>query len=248
MNKLAKDLTAKGRHQVAAKNFVFPKEERYPIHDAAHARNALARASGKPEEAKVRTAVAAKYPGIGVEKKAMLEGFADEMEKISGFMQNVGNRIMWSPTGRTFQAIAKNPIEATKRGLHASFRDPNTGKIGLMRPGQRFNQSLLIGGTALAGGAALKKDDPDQVGPGRAERVGKFLGGTALGFAAAPYGGLLPGLAAGVAGDIAGGAIGKVVDRARGYRAKKGPEAQAILQQRAAAKQAPAPVQPQGVP
>jgi hypothetical protein len=188
----------------------------------------------------------------------MLNGFSDEMEKISGFMQNLGTRVMWSPTGRTAQAVMKNPIEATKRGIMSSFRDPRTGKVGFMRPGQRFNQSLLLGGTALAGASALKKDDPDQVGAGRAERVGKFLGGTALGFAAAPYGGLVSGIAAGIGGEMLGGAAGKVVDRARGYKAKKGPEAEAIMRQRMAAKQqlpapnpsvAPAqPIQSQGAP
>lgn len=65
--KLAKELTARGRKHIAPSNFVFPKEKRYPIHDLAHARNALARvsANGTPEEkAKVRRAVYRKYPGL----------------------------------------------------------------------------------------------------------------------------------------------------------------------------------------
>ena len=37
----------------------------YPIPDASHARNALARASGKPVEAEVRAKVHAKFPNIG---------------------------------------------------------------------------------------------------------------------------------------------------------------------------------------
>lgn len=37
----------------------------YPIPDASHARNALARSSGKPIAAAVRAKVEAKYPGIG---------------------------------------------------------------------------------------------------------------------------------------------------------------------------------------
>jgi energy-converting hydrogenase Eha subunit F len=36
----------------------------YPIPNASHARNALARSSGKPVAAKVRAAVAKKYPGM----------------------------------------------------------------------------------------------------------------------------------------------------------------------------------------
>jgi len=41
---------------------------RYPIEDAAHARDALARSSGKPEHAAVVTAVRRKYPEIDIEK------------------------------------------------------------------------------------------------------------------------------------------------------------------------------------
>lgn len=37
----------------------------YPIPDASHARNALARSSGKPVQAQVRAAVNRKFPNIG---------------------------------------------------------------------------------------------------------------------------------------------------------------------------------------
>ena len=63
--KTSKALTSKSRNSLSAGAFVFPDERRYPIHDESHARNALARASGKSEESKVRAAVHAKYPGIG---------------------------------------------------------------------------------------------------------------------------------------------------------------------------------------
>jgi hypothetical protein len=70
--KLARELTAKTREALPKGAFVFPKQERYPIHDASHARNALARVSqhGTPaEKARVRAAVKQRFPGIGVEKK-----------------------------------------------------------------------------------------------------------------------------------------------------------------------------------
>jgi hypothetical protein len=59
-------LTAAERHALPKKDFAL-SGERYPINDASHARNALARVSqhGTPEEkAKVRSKVASKYPGI----------------------------------------------------------------------------------------------------------------------------------------------------------------------------------------
>lgn len=71
-NKLSKVLSPKGRKHVAKKNFVFPKERKYPIHDLSHARNALARVSqhGTPsEQSKVRSAVYSKYPGLKKRKE-----------------------------------------------------------------------------------------------------------------------------------------------------------------------------------
>lgn len=67
-------LTAKGRKHIAPKNFALPND-RYPIEDASHARNALARVSqhGSPaEKAKVRAKVHAKYPSIGKEVEKRL--------------------------------------------------------------------------------------------------------------------------------------------------------------------------------
>lgn len=60
-------LTSKARNALPQKDFALPGG-RYPIEDASHARNALARVSqhGSPEEkAKVRAAVHRKYPSIG---------------------------------------------------------------------------------------------------------------------------------------------------------------------------------------
>ena len=60
-------LTAEARKHIAPKNFALPGR-RYPIEDASHARNALARVSqygSSEEKAKVRAKVHAKYPNIG---------------------------------------------------------------------------------------------------------------------------------------------------------------------------------------
>lgn len=60
-------LTTKARKAIKTKNFALPGR-RYPIEDASHARNALARVAqhGSPaEKAEVRSKVHAKYPNIG---------------------------------------------------------------------------------------------------------------------------------------------------------------------------------------
>jgi len=80
--KNAAELTTAGRKHIATKNFAIkskaqtPSEKaesgNYPIHDIAHARNALARVAqhGSPEEiAKVRRAVYAKYPSLRKNKE-----------------------------------------------------------------------------------------------------------------------------------------------------------------------------------
>lgn len=65
--KLSADLTEAKRDDLGKKEFALPKQRKFPIHDEAHARNALARAAqfGSPSvQAKVRSAVAKKYPGV----------------------------------------------------------------------------------------------------------------------------------------------------------------------------------------
>ena len=60
-------LTSSKRNALPSRDFALPGR-RYPIEDASHARNALARVSqhGSPaEKAKVRAAVHRKYPDIG---------------------------------------------------------------------------------------------------------------------------------------------------------------------------------------
>ena len=61
-------LTYAKRENLSKSDFVFPKTRRYPIEDATHARDALARSSGKPEHAAVVAAVRQKYPEIDIEK------------------------------------------------------------------------------------------------------------------------------------------------------------------------------------
>lgn len=56
-------LTAKTRNAIPTKDFAGP-DRSYPIADKSHARNALARASGKPVAGRVRAAVHRKYPNI----------------------------------------------------------------------------------------------------------------------------------------------------------------------------------------
>jgi hypothetical protein len=75
------ELSSKKRAKLHKESFVFPKERSYPIHDEAHARNALARVAqhGTPEEQKkVRAAVAKKYPGIEVSTPSKKKDSGDD--------------------------------------------------------------------------------------------------------------------------------------------------------------------------
>jgi len=65
-------LTAAARKRIPTGSFAGP-DRSYPIEDAAHARNALARVSqfGSPAlKAKVRAKVKRRYPGIGKKNKS----------------------------------------------------------------------------------------------------------------------------------------------------------------------------------
>lgn len=60
-------LTYGARKRLKKGSFVFPEKRAYPIHDRAHAANALVRVSqfGSPaEQARVRAAVCRKYPDL----------------------------------------------------------------------------------------------------------------------------------------------------------------------------------------
>ena len=66
------DLTPRARKSLPTSAFAIPGTRSYPIHDADHARNALARVSQfgtSAQKAQVRAAVASRYPGIGGESK-----------------------------------------------------------------------------------------------------------------------------------------------------------------------------------
>lgn len=68
-------LTSKKRKGLKKSSFAVPGKRAYPINDANHARNALARVSqfGTPaEKAQVRAAVHRNYPSIGKDKVAKL--------------------------------------------------------------------------------------------------------------------------------------------------------------------------------
>ena len=57
-------LTIAARKKLPKSDFVEKSTRKYPIPDAAHARDALARSSGKPEHASVVAAVKRKFPKI----------------------------------------------------------------------------------------------------------------------------------------------------------------------------------------
>lgn len=63
----AKRNTKAGRDEMPSSDFALPAQKAYRLDDPAHARNALARAAQNAtpaEQAKVRAAVAKKYPSI----------------------------------------------------------------------------------------------------------------------------------------------------------------------------------------
>lgn len=70
-------LTAAARRAIPKSSFAVPgkapKSGSYPIPDASHARDALARSSGKAVASKVRAKVHSKFPGIKI-KSMMRHG------------------------------------------------------------------------------------------------------------------------------------------------------------------------------
>lgn len=65
-------LTTKRRKKIPTRQFALPDEKKYPIHDAAHARNALARASAAKNSGKLS---ASKYAQVKKRATAALNKF-----------------------------------------------------------------------------------------------------------------------------------------------------------------------------
>lgn len=60
-------LTSNARNRLPTSAFAEPSERKYPIADASHARNALARVAqhgSSAEQTKIKAAVKRRYPGI----------------------------------------------------------------------------------------------------------------------------------------------------------------------------------------
>ena len=104
-------LTNTERKELPKGNFVFPKTRRYPIEDAAHARDALARSSGKPEHAAVVTAVRRKYPEIDIEKKKSQESRTERPcpKDLRGSAISGGNERQTG--GVRLKASAQSPLD-----------------------------------------------------------------------------------------------------------------------------------------
>lgn len=82
-------LTTKTRDALPDSDFAIPGSREYPIHNEAHARDALSRvsANGTPEQqAQVRAAVHKRYPQIGASerKKASSGKLSDAIGKALG--------------------------------------------------------------------------------------------------------------------------------------------------------------------
>jgi hypothetical protein len=63
-------LTTAARKKLPKSDFVIKGARKYPIPDAAHARDALARSSGKTEHSAVVAAVRRKFPKVKIKTAA----------------------------------------------------------------------------------------------------------------------------------------------------------------------------------
>jgi len=211
-------LTSKARNKLSPSTFVFPEERRYPIHDESHARNALARASGKSEEGKVRAAVHAKYPGIGKESQI---SFLDELVKISGMDDAIGwagqqgqrlKRFGGGVASNVGNAVASfgTPRESLKKGWEATWRPGG-------QPLHPLSKALMAYGVYNDVRQVVPGQDPSGQGRSRLHRAATAVGGQLGGIMSAPYG-LSGGLVGGMLGAKMGDFAGRAIDKVRGFK------------------------------
>lgn len=101
-------LTAAARKHIKAKNFAGP-DRSYPIENESHARDALARSSGKPVHAEVERKVHEKYPGMKIAKKT---GGSVSRAVINDGTRPTGGRLARKGGGRAKKGTNVNIIIA----------------------------------------------------------------------------------------------------------------------------------------
>jgi phage I-like protein len=112
------ELSSKARGNLPSSAFVFPGESRYPIHDLAHARNALARSSGKPEEAKVKAAVYKRYPQLRKDSDAKAAS-SDSQPEVPD-LENIAKALSLeddADEAAILEAIRGNPLKDVVKAL-----------------------------------------------------------------------------------------------------------------------------------
>jgi hypothetical protein len=101
-------LSAADRSSLPASDFAIPSKRpgpgSYPINDESHARDALARSAGKPEEGTVRAAVKRKYPDMEIDSD---KSEAPDLEEAEGELAN----LVKSVTGETEPEPEPEPDE-----------------------------------------------------------------------------------------------------------------------------------------
>ena len=209
--KEAKKLTAKSREHIKSKNFAEPGKKKYPIEDASHARNALARVSqfGSPsEKTQVRAKVHAKYPEMGKEsadnktpwwnarkrQKETMQDMANHGYKVKGMHKKSSlNDIVSDAFNDELQKIAKH------HEYEASQKD-TLGVVakGLVGAGVGGATGALAGTGVGAGAGALashlkKKTILEKILRTKHNHGRKALIGAAIGYGVGGLGGSLAG-------------------------------------------------------
>lgn len=153
------------------------------------------------------------------------------MQSASRLYQNIqqgalnwGQALATAPA-RTLTAgreFLTSPIQTTRQGWTKSLAptDPSKGMRGNL--GAMGSNAMMIAGTAIPAAVAFPSQDPTGRGESRLTRGMRAAVGGVAGIAGMKHG-MLPSAALGAAGDLAGGAIGRRIDKARGYKPKKKP-------------------------
>lgn len=134
------ELTAKKRNSLKDKTFALPDTRQYPIHDLAHARNALARVAqnGTPEQkSKVRAAVARKFPKVVEHAEDGADfGVQPSLQKLRQSKHPVG-AIRTHPKLGTVEVLKHHdngtsnvrPVKTNEEDAEAQAHDVNTSDL-----------------------------------------------------------------------------------------------------------------------
>ena len=149
-------LQAGQRAEIKGKNFAIPGKEKYPIHDVAHARNALVRVRqfGSPsEKSRVYSAVTKQYPALATRSSVVPQKLQRKAERKAGVGKGQESMKLEAPKQKLSSVMIDAFVDEVKQ-IEKAAEDNVVTRAGehVGRHSEKLEAGLGAAGAAMTAG------------------------------------------------------------------------------------------------